>query len=87
MPGNQNISFFQGELHGLKYQMLSGDLLISYRYASVYPYQLQQSLGWISISIFSCYMKTKRKDRQSKKEQEVGDNLSVCVLNLEFVEL
>ena len=32
-------------------------------------------------------MKTKRKDRQSKKEQEVGDNLSVCVLNLEFVEL
>ena len=45
MPGNQNISFFQGELHGLKYQMLSEDLLISYRYASVYPYQLQQSLS------------------------------------------
>ena len=44
MPGNQNISFFQGELHGLKYQMLSGDLLISYRYASVNPYKLQQSL-------------------------------------------
>ena len=45
MPGNQNISFFQGELHGLKYQMLSEDLLILYRYASVYPYQLQQSLS------------------------------------------
>ena len=45
MPRNQNISFFQGELHGLKYQMLSGDLLISYQYASVYPYQLQQSLS------------------------------------------
>ena len=45
MPGNQNISFFQGELHGLKYQMLSEDLLISYWYASVYPYQLQQSLS------------------------------------------
>ena len=45
MLGNQNISFFQGELHGLKYQMFFGDLLISYRYASVYPYQLQQSLS------------------------------------------
>ena len=45
MPGNQNISFFQGELHGLKYQMLSEDLLISYRYPSVYPHQLQQSLS------------------------------------------
>ena len=42
MSGNQNISFFQGELHRLKYQMLSEDLLISYRYASAYPYQLQQ---------------------------------------------
>ena len=37
MSGNQNISFFQVELHGLKYQMLSEDLLISYRFASVYP--------------------------------------------------
>ena len=45
MPGNQNISFLQGELHGLKYQMLSKDLLISYRYASVYRYELQQSLS------------------------------------------
>ena len=45
MSGNQNNSFFQGELHGLKYQMLPEDLLISYRYASVYPYQLQQSLS------------------------------------------
>ena len=45
MPGNQNILFFQGELHDLKYQMLSEDVLLSYRYASVYPYQLQQSLS------------------------------------------
>ena len=45
MSGNQNISFFQGELHGLKYRMLSEDLLISYWYAFVYPYQLQQSLS------------------------------------------
>ena len=45
MSGNQNISFFQGELHGLQYQMLSKDLLISYRYASVYPFQLKQSLS------------------------------------------
>ena len=45
MSGNQNISFFQGELHGLKYQMLSEDLLILYRYASVYPHQLLQSLS------------------------------------------
>ena len=44
MPGNQNILFFQGEFHGLKYQTLSEDLITSYRYASVYPYQLQQSL-------------------------------------------
>ena len=28
-----------------KYQMLSEDLVISYRYPSVYPYQLQQSLS------------------------------------------
>ena len=26
MPGNQNISFFQGEILGLKYQMPSEDL-------------------------------------------------------------
>ena len=45
MPGKQNISFFQGELCGLKYQMLSGGVLISYRYASAYPYQLQQSIS------------------------------------------
>ena len=45
MLGNQNISFFQGELYGVKYQMLSGDLLISYRYASGDLYQLQQSLS------------------------------------------
>ena len=45
MSKNQSISFFQGELHGLKYQMLSEDLLISYQYASVYPYQLKQSLS------------------------------------------
>ena len=43
MPGNQNISFFKGDLHGLKYQMFSEDLLISYRYTFVYPYQLKQS--------------------------------------------
>ena len=41
---NKNISFFQGELHGLNYQILSEDL-ISYRYASVYPYPLKQSLS------------------------------------------
>ena len=40
-----SISFFQGELLGLKYQMLSEDLLTSYRYASAYPYQLRQSLS------------------------------------------
>ena len=45
MSGNQNITFFQEELHRLKCQMLSEDLLISYRYASVYPYQLKQSLS------------------------------------------
>ena len=45
MPGNQNILFSQGELNVLKNQMLSEDLLISYRYASVRPYQLQQSLS------------------------------------------
>ena len=45
MSRNQNISFSQEELTGLKYQMLSEDLLISCRYASVYPYQLQQSLS------------------------------------------
>ena len=33
-----------GEIHGLKYQMLSEDLLISYRYACIYGHQLQQSL-------------------------------------------
>ena len=33
-----------GEIHGLKYQMLSEDLLISYRYACIYRHQLQQSL-------------------------------------------
>ena len=33
MPGNQSISFFEGDLHGLKYEMLSEDLLISYRNA------------------------------------------------------
>ena len=41
MTGNQNILFFQEELHGLKYQMLSKD----YRYASAYPNQLKQSLS------------------------------------------
>ena len=45
MFGNQNILFFEGELHGLNYQMLSENLLISYRYVSDYPYQLQQSLS------------------------------------------
>ena len=45
MSGNQNILFFQEELHALKYQMLSEDLLTSYRYASGYPYQLKQSLS------------------------------------------
>ena len=45
MSGNQNFSFSQEELIGLKYQMLSEDLLISCGYASVYPYQLQQSLS------------------------------------------
>ena len=44
MSGNQNFLVFQGELHGLKYQMLSEDLLISYRYATFYPFQLKQSL-------------------------------------------
>ena len=34
-----------GEIHGLKYQMLSEDLLVSYRYACVYRHQLQQSLS------------------------------------------
>ena len=43
MLGNQNISFLQGQLHG--HQMLSEVLLISYQHASVYPYQLQQSLS------------------------------------------
>ena len=45
MSGNQNISFFQGELHGLKYQILPEDQLISYQYVSVYPYQSKQSLS------------------------------------------
>ena len=45
MSGNQNISLFQGKLLGLKYQILFEDLLISYRDASVYPYQLKQSLS------------------------------------------
>ena len=45
MSGDRNVSFFIGELHGLKYQMLSEDLMISYWYASVYPYQFQQSLS------------------------------------------
>ena len=31
MSGNQNISFFQGELRGLKYQMLSEDLLKQFK--------------------------------------------------------
>ena len=44
MSGDRNVSFFI-ELHGLKYQMLSEDLMISYWYASVYPYQFQQSLS------------------------------------------
>ena len=34
-----------GDIHGLKYQVLSEDLLISYRYACVYPHQLRQSLS------------------------------------------
>ena len=45
MSGDRNVSFFIGELHGLKYQMLSEDRMISYWYASVYPYQFQQSLS------------------------------------------
>ena len=45
MPGNQNIPFFKWKPHTLKYQMLSEDLLMSYRYVSVYTYQLQQSLS------------------------------------------
>ena len=45
MPGNQKISFFKWKPHGLKYQILSEDLLMSYRYVSVYTYQLQQSLS------------------------------------------
>ena len=45
MSGNQNISFFQGELQGVMYQMPSENLLIPYRYASVYPYQLLESLS------------------------------------------
>ena len=45
MSGNQNILFSQGELHGLKYQVISKDLLISYGYASVYPYQLRKILS------------------------------------------
>ena len=45
MSGKENTSFFQGDLHGLKYQMLSEDLQISCWYASVYPYQLKQSLS------------------------------------------
>ena len=45
MSGKENASFFQGDLHGLKYQMLSEDLQISCWYASVYPYQLKQSLS------------------------------------------
>ena len=38
MFANQNISFFQGELHDLKYQMLSEDLLnimVVYIYLSI----------------------------------------------------
>ena len=45
MSGNQNNSFFRGELHGLKSQMFTEDQLIRCRYASVYPYQLKQSLA------------------------------------------
>ena len=45
MSGNQNVLFFQGLLHGLQYQMHFDDLLISCQYASVYPYQLKQSLS------------------------------------------
>ena len=45
MSGNQNMLFSQGEFHGLKYQIISKDLLISYGYASVYPYQLRQTLS------------------------------------------
>ena len=45
VSGNQNISFFQVELDCTKYQMLSEDLLILCRSASVYPYQLKQSLS------------------------------------------
>ena len=45
MSGHQNISFFE-ESYGQKYQMLSEDLLISSWYASIYPYQLKQSLSF-----------------------------------------
>ena len=41
LAGSQNISLFQGERNGLKYQMLSEELLISYQNASAYPYQLK----------------------------------------------
>ena len=45
MSRNQNISFLQEDLHGLNYRMLSEDLLKSYQYVSVYPYQLKQGLS------------------------------------------
>ena len=45
MPGKPNISFFKEERHGLKYQGLSEDLIISCQYLTVYPYQLKQSLS------------------------------------------
>ena len=35
----KHINNIAEELHDLKYQMLSEDLLISYQYASVYRYQ------------------------------------------------
>ena len=44
MSGKQNTLFLQGDLRGLKYQMLSEDLQISCWYASVYPYHLKQIL-------------------------------------------
>ena len=45
MSGKQNISFFQKELHDLKYHMLSEDLLISCQHTSIYSKQLAQNLS------------------------------------------
>ena len=58
MFANQNISFFQGELHGLKYQMLSEDLLnimVVYIYLSIavktksLHWERQKSVKWFVL--------------------------------------